>query len=141
MGKSIKHVSEKYLKREYAAFHSRVKKGKIHVLDYIKLSILTGKSLDEILMQDPRYADDIKKIREEFGIPETDDEAVDTELTPEAQDLIKDVLGLGEKKPNLCDSDGAQTAGDNLPIAQKEEEAQEAGEKVEISDDFPFEDV
>jgi hypothetical protein len=66
-GKSIKHIVEKFIKRPYAAFHNRHKVGKIHVTDYIKLSIITGRTMDEILMSDPRYADAIKKANEELS--------------------------------------------------------------------------
>jgi hypothetical protein len=54
-GKNIINLVTEELGVRYANFQYRAKAGKIHLADYIYLSIRSGVSLDTLIMSDPRY--------------------------------------------------------------------------------------
>ena len=62
-GKTRKEFCRSELNCNYQTFHHRYVEGKIHVKDFIYLALRTGKSLDELIMQDPKYADLIKTLK------------------------------------------------------------------------------
>lgn len=62
-GLRLKPFVEQRLKTVYPNFSYRHLNGKIHVKDYIAISIATGVSLDELITNDPMYGDLVKELR------------------------------------------------------------------------------
>ena len=65
-GLRLKPFVEQHLHSPYPNFSHRHTHGKIHVRDYIAISIATGISLDEIIMGDPQYQEDIENLKQRY---------------------------------------------------------------------------
>lgn len=71
-GIGLKKFVENVLNQNYGTFSYRHNKGHIHISDYLKISVITGKSLDELISQDPRYQEQLAQYSEDLKeVPKT----------------------------------------------------------------------
>lgn len=64
-GKTLVQFCKEDLNTAYPTFHHRFKEGKIHIKDFIYISLVTGLSLDQLIMEEPAYQDLIKALKED----------------------------------------------------------------------------
>lgn len=69
-GMQIKEFCKLHLGCSYASFHSRWKKGKVHLIDYFIISEISGVSLHDLFYNDSKYSGLIERAKNEaFEIP------------------------------------------------------------------------